>query len=572
MGRIIGSTSAISGGPRPASRLVLSIFFAFFFLLGAFFTLVLGRELYLGLRTWGFQSVPCTILSSGYQTDRKSDSENPYTFEVEFSYYADGQERRSKSYRRGSARFASVTEARSLVNRYPAESRHSCFVDPEDPNFAVLERTPLWWALFLPLPLIFIAIGGGGIYFIWRRKSQAISDSQPLTARVQIAGRGAMLFLGGAFALIGGALIYPLGIQPALVMNESRSWSATECTVIDSRVRAHDGDSDSGTTYSIDIHYSYAVDGLRYESDRYRIGETASSEFRSKQAIVDRFPPGTVFTCYYSPDRPDDAVIEPGFSLDLLIGVIPLVFLVVGLSVFFGARSPSPERPGIPSPMTAEPKRAMGRSSREPLVLKPQVSAAGSLLVVIFIALFWNGIISVFVVQVVNSWLKGDPEYFLTLFMVPFVLVGAGLLLAIPYSALKILNPVPELTLIPGTPALGEKFTVRWRFSGQVGRLEALTVTLQGVEQAVYRRGTDTYTSKETFYEQLLKKSSNRLDFQQGEAAAAIPEAQMHSFSASHNKIIWSIVVHGKISRWPDVSESFEITVLPLRKRETSGD
>ena len=42
-----------------------------------------------------------------------------------------------------------------------------------------------------------------------------------------------------------------------------------------------------------------------------------------------------------------------------------------------------------------------------------------------------------------------------------------------------------------------------------------------------------------------------------------IPAGTMHSFSANNNKIIWTLTVKGEISRWPDVDESFDVTVGP---------
>ena len=40
----------------------------------------------------------------------------------------------------------------------------------------------------------------------------------------------------------------------------------------------------------------------------------------------------------------------------------------------------------------------------------------------------------------------------------------------------------------------------------------------------------------------------------------------MHSFSSDNNAVVWSLVVHGEIDRWPDVSESYEVEVRPLPK------
>jgi hypothetical protein len=42
-----------------------------------------------------------------------------------------------------------------------------------------------------------------------------------------------------------------------------------------------------------------------------------------------------------------------------------------------------------------------------------------------------------------------------------------------------------------------------------------------------------------------------------------IPDDTMHTFTADNNKIIWTIKMKGQINRWPDIDESFDITVTP---------
>jgi hypothetical protein len=37
----------------------------------------------------------------------------------------------------------------------------------------------------------------------------------------------------------------------------------------------------------------------------------------------------------------------------------------------------------------------------------------------------------------------------------------------------------------------------------------------------------------------------------------------MHSFESSHNKIIWKVKLHGDIPRWPDVSETYTLNIVP---------
>jgi hypothetical protein len=42
----------------------------------------------------------------------------------------------------------------------------------------------------------------------------------------------------------------------------------------------------------------------------------------------------------------------------------------------------------------------------------------------------------------------------------------------------------------------------------------------------------------------------------------------MHSFDASNNKIQWYLKVKGDIKKWPDVSNEFAVTVLPVSAAE----
>jgi len=60
-----------------------------------------------------------------------------------------------------------------------------------------------------------------------------------------------------------------------------------------------------------------------------------------------------------------------------------------------------------------------------------------------------------------------------------------------------------------------------------------------------------------------LYKTSSPAEMASGQVGIVLPHETMHSFEADHNKIIWNLDVHGDISHWPDVKESFKISVLP---------
>jgi hypothetical protein len=58
-------------------------------------------------------------------------------------------------------------------------------------------------------------------------------------------------------------------------------------------------------------------------------------DYRDSQTRVDRFPLGKLVTCYVNPSDPADAVLDRGFSWDILYGLIPLIFLSIGLAGLF---------------------------------------------------------------------------------------------------------------------------------------------------------------------------------------------------------------------------------------------
>src|SRR5947207_7999497 len=82
-----------------------------------------------------------------------------------------------------------------------------------------------------------------------------------------------------------------------------------------------------------------------------------------------------------------------------------------------------------------------------PVTLKARFSPATKFFGGLGVALFWNGIVSVFVTHGISGWKHGHGEWFLTFFMIPFVLVGLGLLAFVVYSFLGLFSPRVKLTV-----------------------------------------------------------------------------------------------------------------------------
>jgi hypothetical protein len=199
------------------------------------------------------------------------------------------------------------------------------------------------------------------------------------------------------------------------------------------------------------------------------------------------------------------------------------------------------------------------------------MSPLGKLLATVFIALFWNGIVSVFVAQVVKGWRSGSPDWFLTVFMIPFVLIGLGLACGTIYYLLALFNPRPRLTLTPGAVPLGGTVRIEWEITGRTDVLQNLRVRLIGSEEATYRRGTSTSTDRSVFANLELADISSRMEMSSGTVTATIPGHLMHTFASSNNKILWSIHIHGSIGMWPDLKEEFPVTVLPANRTQNQS-
>ena len=375
---------------------------------------------------------------------------------------------------------------------------------------------------------------------------------------------------------------------PAWHVFQARAWTPVPCEILESHVETHPGDDND--TYSIEVRYRYEVAGRSYTSDRYTFLGGSSSGRESKQRVVDSLPAGARTTCWVDPEDPSQAALKRGFTLEYLFILLPLIFVAVGAGgiVFSvagmrrkrrgaaaGKAAWLPETEGV-SPATgapaggggfreiAEPAPSAGAAgAKGPLVLEPSAGPVGKLVGILFLALVWNGIVSVFVYQVWQSWKQGAPDGCLTLFLVPFVLVGLALIVGVPYQFLALFNPRPRLTLTPGRLTLGQASELAWRFSGRAGRIRRLTITLEGHEEAVYRRGTDTVTAKETFATLPVAEVSEAVGIATGSARIEMPADTMHSFQASHNRIVWTLKVRGDIRSWPDVSEGLKVVVAP---------
>jgi hypothetical protein len=541
--------------PGIGSKIGTSLFFLVFGGMGTLFFFLIIHAGIEAVTPNFWDKVPCVIEHSSMT------SGEDYEFEVRYRYRVEGRSYVGESYRPGYSGSEDVDDVTELKRKYPAGSSHQCRVNPKNPAESVLLPGSPWILAFVCIPLVFMAVGFGGLYFTWKPKSEASWETRP--TRTTASGETkptsnnewVAILVGGIFSVVGLAILVFWFIPLLFEAWDARQWPEVPCQVVSSKVRSHD--SDDGTTYSVDIHYRYEFEGQNYDSNRYSFMGGSSSGYGGKAAIVRQFPAGSSAICYVNPDRPHQSVLNRGIGLWVLFGLIPVVF--AGAGIFLCVHFLRKRKAKTKNPEEAE---AAG-----PTMLSAGTSPVGRFVGMILAAAFWNGIVSVFLWQLMESFKHGSPEWFLAIFLIPFVSIGLGFIGAVFYYGLALFNPRMKLALDRQPATLGDSFQGAWQLRGAVSRLETMKIDLVGREMAEYEEGSGkrrtTRRHKNTFYRQTLFESTDPREFRAGNISGHYPFPAPPSLEGSVGKIIWKLEVKGKIRWWPDVKEEFKIELHP---------
>lgn len=589
-----------SGSGRPsgcaslAGRLAATLFGLPFVGIGLWFAFLIGRETVGSLSVYTWRESECTIDASEVKTNVEEEGGEPsHRFAVRYRWIAFGRVHEGDRLSPGYDGSDDVAEGERLAARFPVGGSATCWVDPDDPSRAYLERPGLFLpGCFILFPLLFVGAGAAWITAAWlpgtraaarfrvaRRGAAGDAEQAPalggplssISGRAvgRAAGTGCLAGFFLVFAGAGLAFLVPFFFLPALEVVAARGWTPVPCRIETSGVKSHPGDD--GATYSITVLYTYEVAGRETQGSRYGFLGGSSSGYEGKAAIVERLPPGTETTCWVNPQDPYDAVLERGFTPGFLFALIPLLFVLVGVGGAAGTLVGASRRRaraalGPGSPTGAAPRAggvAVPADPDAPRILAPAASPWAKVLGILFLAAFWNGITGVFLWQVVLGWRQGNADGCATLFLLPFVLVGLALLVAIPYQILAAFNPRPVLTLAPGALVLGGSAYLDWRFEGAARRIRRLTLSIEGREEATSRRGKSSRTERSTFARLALADTEAPQEIACGSVTVRLPADLMHSFESEHHKVVWTLKVRGEIRRWPDVAEEIPLTVLP---------
>lgn len=557
-GRVNKRTTSVGG------RIAMTVFGLLFGSFGLFIAFHAARDGLAQRATLQWQPTPCTV-----EDARVVDDGDRYRLELAYRY-AFG-ERAYVGARRtlqGGLTFDDVATGQRLLARYRVGETATCYVNSASPEQSVLERNGTWLAVAGPVLFcgVFVLIGYGMAIGAWmgrrRNGSEEATDGRhtPVTARTN---RAAVPFLfGGVFLAIGLGVTYGTFVRPLLRQIKARGWRPVEAVVTKSAVRVHSGED---TTYSVYIAYRYEIDGRTWLGDRYRFSSGSSSGRSAKQQIVSAHPVGHKITIYVDPNDPAASVIMRDAGRALYLGLIPLVFALVGAAVLvFGIRVARGQTRGRVTPYARATPMAHGPRAQ---TFTHTGGHAKRILGLLAAALFWNGIVSVFLRECARQWQRGGHPVFLSIFLIPFVLVGVGLVGGVIYQILRVFNPKVMLERPSCVLAPGVSTQVSFRGTGNLRRLAHLTITLRGCEHATYQRGTTSVTDTHEFFAETLLDVRDPMLMEQGSVRLALPSDAMHSFKSAHNRIVWSIAIKGEVPHWPDLAETCELDVRPREDR-----
>lgn len=401
----------------------------------------------------------------------------------------------------------------------------------------------------------------------------------------------ALCFFAGCTAL--GLLIVRVTIPDWRANHEFRE---TMCRILDKRVEQTDGDA--GPLYRPEFHIAYLVEGKEYHAHTFHITKVATSDRAASEAVLAQYNIGQQYSCWYDPLNPAQAVLVKQSSwFAWLVLVLPGSFIALGAGglaytiVHWGKSAErrsalaqqaarldpfqEPNRLAAEFPNVPDPINVISSPGTTLAYRLPMAAMGWMLLGAVAVTLFWNGVVAVYVTIAVQKYLVGDLEWSFAAFLVPFVLVGIGLV-AFTFRTLLITTgagpTIMEIDQHPLHP--GGRYQA---FVAQGGRLlmNSFTVTLVCEEEARYHQGTNLRTAVERVFQQELYRRES-FEIHQGEPFEAqfefeLPEGAMHSFKSDHNSVSWKLLVDGDVVRFPNYQRAFALSVYPNVRSRPEG-
>lgn len=253
-------------------------------------------------------------------------------------------------------------------------------------------------------------------------------------SRIGVFAFSGIFFAGGA-AILGMAVLKPIaGSLKAL------DWIQTDARIIQSEL-VRDGESSEPL-----IRYTYSFRGDTYEGSRVSWSNTKRNfGIREMKDTLTRYPVGKEITIWHDPSNPSESIINrSAIGLRLETFLFPIPFLLVGIcgvsyALFGGWVAARTRRlmAAIADQADGIGFHELGQKLRNPSrqtntsekIIFTMAQSRTEGLAILFAAIFWNGIVGVFLGVLFTMIASGEKmAIFLGLFLIPFVAIGALLI------------------------------------------------------------------------------------------------------------------------------------------------
>ncbi|MBW3599507.1 MAG: hypothetical protein KY475_19820, partial [Planctomycetes bacterium] len=187
--------------------------------------------------------------------------------------------------------------------------------------------------------------------------------------------------------------------------------------------------------------------------------------------------------------------------------------------------------------------------------------------------LIWNAVGLILAYVTLSRHRAGQPEWFLTLFVIAFVLLGAWGM----YYFLRELRratgigpttmEISDLPLIPG-----RRYQI-WLLQRGRHVIRSLTVSLVCEEEAIFHQGTNVRAERRVVARQPVFRCENvaagPITPFERQSSLDAPRNAMHSFQSPHNAVHWKLLVQGEAEGWPPFERCFPLLLYPAQTEES---
>src|SRR4051812_29236878 len=147
--------------PEPDGSVGSKLFGLFLVVLGLLGCGLIGWDAYRDWLARDWPAVPCTVVASGVE---EQNGDRPYRFRILYRYDWRGRPLVGRTYRRSVHASFDIVEIERVVRTYPADARRACFVDPDAPSTAVMEREGAWGGIAAIALITTLVATVGGMY------------------------------------------------------------------------------------------------------------------------------------------------------------------------------------------------------------------------------------------------------------------------------------------------------------------------------------------------------------------------------------------------------------------------